>query len=162
MHSIVDTVRGISRREAAGALAAVVVVNVVGALPAGFVGADTSWIDRPWFFPPAVFFPVVWTLLFTLSGVALYLVWRRRPGSDVRLAVGVFAVQMTLNVAWTPVFFGLRRPDLGLAVIVALWLAIVGTVVVFDRVDRRGAALLVPYLVWVTFAGVLNYAIYAS
>jgi tryptophan-rich sensory protein len=76
--------------------------------------------------------------------------------------VGVFTVQTTLNVAWTPVSFGLRRPDLGLAVVVALWLAIVGTVVAFDRVDRRGAALFVPYLAWVTFAGVLDYAVCAS
>jgi tryptophan-rich sensory protein len=141
----------------------VLAVNALGASPAVFVGSDTSWFDRPWFFPPTVVFPLVWTALFTLLGIALYLVARR--GLDrraVRVAVAVFAVQFALNLAWTPAFFGLQRPGLGLVVIGALWVAIVGTIAAFDRVDRRAALLLVPYLAWVSFAGVLNYAIYAG
>ena len=128
-----------------------------------FFGADTTWFDRPWLFPPTIAFPVVWTALFTLMGVALYLVVRR--GLDrraVRAAVAVFAVQLALNVAWTPAFFGLRRPDLGLVVIALLWVAVAATIAAFDRVDRRAALLLVPYLAWVSFAAVLNYAIYAG
>lgn len=86
--------------------------------------------------------------------------WRagtdRRP---VRVALAAFAVQFGLNLAWTPAFFGLQRPALGLGVILLLWAAIVGTIVAFDRVDRWAAALLVPYLVWVSFAAALNYAI---
>jgi len=141
----------------------VVASNALGALPSLRFGADTTWFERPWFFPPDVAFPVVWTLLFTLLGIAAYLVWRR--GTErraVRVALGAFAVQFALNLAWTPAFFGLRRPGLGLIVIGLLWLAIVATVVAFDRVDRRAAALLVPYLAWVSFAAVLNYAIYAG
>jgi benzodiazapine receptor len=142
------------------ALAMVLAVNAVGALPSLFVGADTGWFERPWFFPPTIAFPVVWTLLFTLLGIALFLVWRvgtdRRP---VRVALAAFVAQFALNLTWTPVFFGLQRPALGFAVIVLLWVAIVGTIVAFDRVDRRAAALLVPYLAWVSFAAVLNYAI---
>lgn len=152
-----------SRRGLLAAAATVVVVNALGALPSVFVGADTTWFDRPSFFPPTIAFPVVWTALFTLMGVALYLVGRRGlERRDVRVALAAFAVQFALNLAWTPVFFGLRRPDLGLAVIGALWVAIVATVVAFDRVDRRAALLLVPYLAWVTFAAVLNYVIYAG
>jgi tryptophan-rich sensory protein len=153
----------VSRRDAARAAAAIVGVNALGALPAAFVGADTDWVERPWFFPPDIAFPVVWTLLFTLMGVALALVWRR--GTDrraVRVALAVFAVQFVLNVAWTPAFFGLRRPDLGLAIICLLWVGIVATIRAFARVDRRAAALLVPYLLWASFAAVLNYAIYAA
>lgn len=75
------------------------------------------------------------------------------------VALGAFVVQMTLNVAWTPAFIGLQRPDLGLAVIVALWFAIVATIWAADRVDRRAALLLLPYLAWVSFAAVPNYAI---
>jgi len=139
----------------------VVVVNAVGAAPSLVAGADTSWIEEPWFFPPTIAFPVVWTLLFTLMGVALFLVWRRGAGRrDVKLALAAFAVQMALNVAWTPVFFGLQAPGPGLAIILALWVAIVATIAAFDRVDRRAAALLVPYLAWVTFAAVLNAAIW--
>lgn len=71
-------------------------------------------------------------------------------------------MQLALNLAWTPLFFGLQRPDLGLLVIGALWIAIVATIVAFARVSRAAAALLVPYLVWVSFAAVLNYAIYTA
>lgn len=152
-----------SLSDALTALGFVVGVNVVGASPAFLFGADTGWIDRPWFFPPEIVFPVVWTTLFTLMGVALFLVWREgTENRGVRVALVAFGAQFALNIAWTPVFFGLRRPDLGLVVIVLLFVAVAATVVAFDRVDRRAAVLLVPYLVWVAFAGVLNYAIYAG
>lgn len=141
----------------------VIAVNLLGALPAVFVGSDTDWIDRPSFYPPEIAFPIVWTALFTLMGIALSLVWQRgRTRREVRLALAAFGAQFALNLAWTPVFFGLRRPGLGLAVIGALWVAVVATIAAFDRVDRRAAALLVPYLLWVSFAAVLNYAIYAG
>lgn len=135
-------------------------VNALGALPAVFVGADTTWFDEPWFFPPDFLFPVAWTLLFSLLGVALFLVWRTDAGPVRTRVLAAFAIQFALNLAWTPAFFGLRRPDLGLLVIGFLWFAVAGTIVLFDQVDRRAATLLVPYLVWVSFATVLNYAIY--
>ena len=154
---------GLRTREGLIALGVVLSVNALGALPAVFAGADTNWIDRPWFYPPEILFPIVWTLLFTLMGVALFIVWRH--GTDqrsVRVALGTFAVQFALNLAWTPVFFGLQRADLGLIVIGMLWVAIGTTIVMFSRVSRIAAALLVPYLAWVSFAVVLNYAIYAT
>ncbi|MDR5674383.1 TspO/MBR family protein [Halalkaliarchaeum sp. AArc-GB] len=152
-----------SGREALLAAGFVVGVNALGALPAFLFGSETDWIDRPWFYPPEILFPIVWTLLFSLLGLALYRVWKRGlRRRDVRVAFGVFAGQFALNILWTPVFFGLQRPDLGLLVILALWVGIVGTIVAFDRVDRVAAALVVPYLVWVSFAAVLNYAIYAA
>ena len=152
-----------SRRDVLLAAGFVVGVNALGALPALFFGSETAWIDRPWFYPPEILFPVVWTLLFTLLGLALYRVWKGGTGRrDVRVAFGVFAGQFALNILWTPVFFGLQRPDLGLLVIVVLWVGIVATIVAFDRVDRVAAALIVPYLLWVSFAAVLNYAIYAA
>jgi len=152
---------GLDGRDLLTLVGFVVGVNVVGALPAVFSGADTSWIERPWFYPPELAFPIVWTLLFTLMGIALFVLWRAgfdRP--DVKLAVGVFAAQMAVNVTWTPVFFGLQEPGWGLAIVVALWALIVATIYAFDRVDRRAAALLVPYLAWVSFAAVLNYEIW--
>ncbi|QLD90295.1 tryptophan-rich sensory protein [Natronomonas salina] len=150
---------GSSLRDLVAAVVTVLAVNALGASPSVFIGSDTSWIDRPWLFPPTI----VWTALFTLMGVALYLVGRRGLGRrDVKVALAAFAGQFTLNLAWTPVFFGLQRPGLGLLIIGALWVAIVGTIAAFDRVDRRAAALLVPYLAWVSFAALLNYAIYAG
>ena len=151
----------ISRRDVWRTVGFVVLVNVLGALPAVFFGADTDWFERPAFFPPEILFPIVWTALFTLMGIALSLVWRYGVNRrDVRVALFVFGIQFALNLAWTPAFFGLQRPDLGLVVIGLLWISIVGTIVAFDRIDRRAAGLLVPYLLWVSFASVLNYAIY--
>lgn len=152
-----------SLRDLVAAVVTVLAVNALGASPSVFIGSDTSWIDQPWLFPPTIVFPIVWTALFTLMGVALYLVGRRGLGRrDVRVALAAFAGQFALNLAWTPVFFGLQRPGLGLLIIGALWVAIAGTIAAFDRVDRRAAALLVPYLAWVSFAALLNYAIYAG
>jgi tryptophan-rich sensory protein len=163
MTSATGRVSETSRSDVLTALGFVVGVNLVGASPSLVFGADTGWIDRPWFFPPDIAFPVVWTTLFTFMGVAFFLVWRAgTERRDVRVALSTFAAQFALNLVWTPVFFGLRRPDLGLVVIVILFFAIAATVVAFDRVDRRAALLLVPYLVWVGFAGILNYAIYAG
>ena len=154
---------GLSIREGLVALGMILGVNAVGAAPAVFVSSETEWIERPWFYPPEILFPIVWTLLFTLMGIALFLIWRQGTHRrDVRIALAVFGLQLALNVAWTPVFFGLQRPDLGLVVIVTLWIAISGTIAAFGRVSRLAGGLLVPYLAWVSFALVLNYAIYAA
>lgn len=155
--------RGLTIRDGLLALCMILIVNALGALPAVFFGADTDWIDRPWFYPPEILFPVVWTLLFTLMGVALFIVWRQGTEQRVvRVALGTFAIQFALNLAWTPVFFGFQRADLGLLVIALLWVAIIATMVTFYRTSRIAAALLVPYLGWVSFAVILNYAIYAA
>lgn len=152
-----------SRRTLLLTAGAIVAINALGAAPAVLFGSDTGWIDRPWFYPPEILFPIVWTLLFSLMGIAIVLVVRQGlDRRDVRIALGAFGVQFVLNLAWTPAFFGLQRPDLGLVVIVPLWVGIAATIVAFDRVDRRAAVLLVPYLAWGTFAVVLNYAIYAA
>ena len=142
-------------------LASVLLVNVVGAAPALLAGPNSPWFQqlaKPALYPPPWVFGVVWTALFTLLGVALALVWlagsKRR---DVRVAVALFALQMAFNVAWTPTFFALENLLLGLAVIVSLWPLVLATIVAFASVDRRAAVLVVPYLLWVTFAAVLNY-----
>jgi tryptophan-rich sensory protein len=136
----------------------VLLVNVVGAAPSAVASPATPWfraLEKPWFYPPTIAFPVVWTLLFSLLGIALWLVWRS-DADGRRLALGAFAAQMALNVAWTPAFFALEAPLVALVVIVVLWALVVGTILAVRRVDRRAAALLVPYLAWVTFAAVLN------
>ncbi|RQH00892.1 TspO/MBR family protein [Natrarchaeobius oligotrophus] len=136
----------------------VVLVNVVGSVPGVLSSPDTPWfraLEKPWFYPPEIAFPVVWTALFTLLGIALWLIWRA-DADGRRLAIGLFAVQMAFNVAWTPAFFSLEAPLVALGVILVLWVLVVATIAAFDRVDRRAAGLLVPYLAWVTFAAVLN------
>ncbi len=152
---------GVDRPTALRAVGFVVAVNLVGALPTVVTGPNSEWfrgLTKPALYPPGWAFGVAWTLLFTLLGVAVFLVWR--SGTErraVRVALGLFAVQMAFNVAWTPVFFGLEAIVPALGVIAVLAVLIVATVVAFDRVDRRAAALLVPYLAWVLFATYLNY-----
>lgn len=144
-------------RDVGGALVAIVVVNAIGAAPSLMVGADTGWFAEPWFYPPEYLFGVVWTLLFTLKGIAVYLVVRTgfaRPG--VRRALAIFAGQFALNLLWTPAFFGLRRPDLALLVILSLLVMIVVTIAAFARIDRKAGLLLVPYFAWTLFALILN------
>ncbi|WP_276272094.1 TspO/MBR family protein [Haloarcula litorea] len=148
------------RADALRLVAAVLLVNLVGAAPAALGGPNSAWfqsLTEPAIYPPPWLFGVVWTLLFTLLGGALFLVWRAERTRRRRLALALFVGQMALNVAWTPVFF--RAQDLGaaLAVVLALLVVLLPTVWAFDRVDRRAALLLVPYVGWVAFASVLNY-----
>jgi tryptophan-rich sensory protein len=159
------------RRPVGSLVAAVLACELVGASGA-FLSADgiATWyptLAKPAFTPPSWVFGPVWTTLFALLGVAAWLVWRAglddpAPGlgRESRIALAVFAAQYVVQVAWSGVFFGLRWPAGGLAVIVVLWLGIVATVAAFARVDRRAALLLVPYLAWVSFAAFLNYRLW--
>ena len=114
-------------------------------------------LRKPSWNPPNEVFGPVWTVLYLAMAVAVWLVWR--SGSDVTVAVGLFAVQLALNVAWSAVFFGRRNPRGAFVVIVGLWLAITATLVVFASINTLAGALFVPYLAWVTFASLLNRAI---
>ena len=107
-------------------------------------------------------FGPVWTLLYILMGVALFLIWRRgwaTPG--VRTAVLLFAAQLVFNLLWSVVFFGLRTTGGGLVTIVILWLLIVATIVSFFRLNAVSGVLMLPYIAWVTFASVLNATIWS-
>lgn len=155
----------ISRRELLGAITAAVLINLIGALGVPFTTPDSAWfqaLEKPWFYPPGAAFGIVWTLLFSLMGIAAYLVYRRGiEKRAVKVALGVFALQMAFNVAWSPAFFTAQELLLAFGIILALWVLIVATIAAFARVDRRAALLLVPYLAWVSFAAVLNYSIWA-
>ncbi|MXR41706.1 tryptophan-rich sensory protein [Halobaculum sp. WSA2] len=143
-----------------GLVALVLAVNVAGAVPAVVGGPDSAWfaaLTKPAIYPPSWLFGVVWTGLFTLSAVAVWLLVRAEPSRARRLALGAFVLQFAVNVAWTPTFFAFQRIAAALAIVVVLAVLLAGTVVAFARVDRRAAALLLPYLAWVCFAAVLNY-----
>lgn len=142
---------------------AILTVEIVGASGAIFTAQGLSeWygtLQRPALAPPNWVFGPVWTTLFALIGVALWLVWRQADSAPaaVRLAVSVFVLHFAFNLGWSAVFFGMQEIGLGLAVILGLWMLIVATMWAFARVDRRAALLLVPYLLWVSFATYLNY-----
>ena len=116
-------------------------------------------LAKPGWTPPGWIFGPVWTSLFLMMGVALWLVWRQREGTPIRLPLVLFAIQLALNVAWSGLFFTLKSPLAALIEIVTLWGAIAATLVAFHRVSQAAAWLLAPYLGWVGFAFFLNLAI---
>jgi tryptophan-rich sensory protein len=139
-----------------------VIVGSLGSLVT--VTGPGSWyasLEKPFFTPPGWVFAPVWITLFTLMGIALYLIWESGTGKrDVRVALGIFGAQFALNVIWSFLFFGLQSPLLGFIEIILLWGMIVATIVAFYRVRKMAAYLLVPYIAWVTIASALNGSIY--
>jgi translocator protein len=154
--------RGIDALGLAGSAGAVASVAAAGGL---VTARRLDWyrtLDKPALTPPDAAFGPVWALLYANQAVAAWLVWRgdaARGRYDVP-ALSSYWVQLSLNLAWTLLFFGLRRPGWALIEIAALWLAIAVTIREFARRHRFAAALLVPYLAWVTYAMGLNAAIW--
>lgn len=116
-------------------------------------------LEKPSWNPPAWIFGPVWTFLYAAMAVAGWLVWRA-DHPDRRAALALWALQLVLNALWSWIFFGLYRPGLAAIEIAMLWGAILATAVLFWRIRPLGGALLVPYLAWVSFAAVLNVALW--
>lgn len=145
----------------AGFLAATfLVAGVSSAFTASAVPTWYATIDKPAFNPPNWIFAPVWTTLYCLMAVAAWLVWQR-PSSGLRTrALVAFWIQLALNFAWSFLFFGQHAIGVAFAEIVLLWLAILVTCVLFFRLSRAAGWMFVPYLLWVSFASVLNFAIW--
>ena len=125
-------------------------------------GSWYSTLIKPTFNPPAWIFAPVWTLLYILMGISLYLViMEGMKGRDVRIPLLVFTIQLILNLLWSYAFFGLESTFFGLLVIILLWISIVATMILFYPVRKTAAWLLVPYILWVSFATLLTYTIYS-
>jgi len=144
----------------------IVICQLAGALGSIFTSSSVStWFPtliKPWFAPPGWVIIAVWIVLFTLMGVSLFLVWREdHSGADRKIAIGVFAAQLVVNVLWSWAFFGLQSPLAGIAVIVVLWALILQSMIRFWPISRNAALLLVPYILWVSFAAFLNYTIWS-
>ena len=186
MNNIFKFVIAIVISELAGVIGA---VFTMPAILSPSTGSRLSWyagLVKPELDPPNWVFGPVWTALYALIGISLYLVWknnwevknrflesRRRAWNkwSERLwtgdwkkanAIAVFVIQYVLNIAWSYLFFGLRMPGLAFFGLLALWLAIFWTIVAFYRISKPAAYLLLPYIIWVGFAGYLNYLIWIS
>lgn len=166
------------------------IISIGVSLSAGFVGStftmpaiSSGWyasLAKPALNPPAWIFGPVWTTLYVLMGIALFLVWssyapadaeamagkkasadkKEESGKSKRLAYFAFGIQMVLNALWSLIFFGLHSPGGALLEMIFLWLAILATIIAFAKISKPAAWLLVPYILWVSFAGYLNYAIW--
>lgn len=142
------------------------VASVILCQIAGFLGsifttpAITTWyktLNKPFFTPPNWIFSPVWIILFIIMGISLFFVWRKADHPKFKIAFIFFFVQLILNVLWSIFFFGLRSPFLGLADIVALWIAILLTIQYSIKISKFAGVLLIPYLLWVSFASLLNF-----
>jgi tryptophan-rich sensory protein len=146
------------------------VLCVLLCLSGGFIGslftapAIPVWyaaLKKPVFSPPSFLFAPVWTALYIMMGISLYLIIKEGfEKSSVKTAVGIFAVQLFLNFIWSPVFFGLKSPFAALIIIILMWFAIIINIVSFHRIKKQAGVLLIPYLLWVSFATVLNYSVW--
>lgn len=156
--------RGLARvASASAALLGFLVLTFLAPLT-GVLCPPGSWYDsltKPAWTPPPAWFGPVWTLLYTMMAVAAWLVWRQGGWSQQRRPLALYAAQLVLNAAWTPLFFGLRQPGLALVAIVLLWLAILATARAFWRASKPASILLWPYAAWVGFATALNAALWS-
>ncbi|MBI2108677.1 MAG: tryptophan-rich sensory protein [Parcubacteria group bacterium] len=139
--------------EAAGIIGSVFTVSAIPTWYAGLV--------KPALNPPSWVFGPVWTILYALMGIAAFWVWRMGwERKEIKMALGVFGIQLFLNAIWSIIFFGLHSSTWALVDIILLWFAIVWTMVVFYKISKPAAYLLIPYLLWVSFASYLNYSIW--
>lgn len=149
------------------------IIAIGVSLGAGVVGSiftgpavQSAWyatLVKPALNPPAWVFGPVWTTLFVLMGISLFLIWKSDPAvarKERRRGVILFFIQLILNTLWSIIFFAWRSPGGALVEIILLWLAILATLIAFARISRTAAWLLVPYLAWVSFATYLNYSLY--
>lgn len=145
-------------------LASVILCQIAGFLGSLFTTpAIPTWyatLKKPFFTPPNWVFSPVWISLFILMGISLFFVWRRQGQPHVKTALIFFFVQLILNIFWSMAFFGLKSPLLGLMDIVLLWIAILFTILNFFKVSKFAGMLLIPYLLWVSFAALLNFSLW--
>ncbi|MCX6718464.1 MAG: tryptophan-rich sensory protein [Candidatus Staskawiczbacteria bacterium] len=171
-------------------LVSIIICELAGAVGAGFTTPEiNNWyqsLNKPGFNPPNWIFGPVWTVIFVLMGISLYLVWSerflvnnkinfkgRKPWNKLSQKflsgkwqkaniIIIFAVQLVLNILWSVIFFGMHSPGVAFFELLMLWVAIIYTIINFYRVSKTAAYLLLPYILWVSFAGILNYFIWIA
>ena len=146
-------------------IVAVLIVELAGVIGSFFtIPSISGWYSnlvKPVLNPPNWIFAPVWTTLYALMGVAAFLIWRHGLRQRrTKFALAIFSAQLVLNVLWSIIFFGFQNPFLAFIEVIILWLAIVWTIFAFYKFSRLAACLLMPYILWVSFAGYLTYSIW--
>lgn len=142
-----------------------VVICLVAGFTSGSLTADgiQNWystLNKPFFNPPNWIFAPVWTILYILIGIAVAMIWHKGfKQNGVKIAIGLFISQFVVNLLWSPIFFNLQAPTIALIIIIILWFLILMTIMHFNKLDKIAGRLMIPYLLWVSFATILNGAI---
>lgn len=142
-------------------IASLIICQLAGVIGSVFTTpAISGWyasLEKPAFNPPNWIFAPVWIFLYLLMGVTLYILWQNLPKKEAKIALVFFAIQLVLNVLWSVVFFGLELPLLAFLEIIILWIFILLTMIKSSRVSKMPVYLLLPYILWVNFAAILNF-----
>jgi len=144
-------------------------ISILIALSAGFIGSlfttssISSWyafINKPSFSPPNWLFAPAWSLLYILMAFAAFLIWKKRDHSQTKPALMFYGIQLILNALWSIIFFGMHNPGLAFLEIIFLWSFILITLIKFYKINKTAGLLFIPYILWVSFASILNYAVW--
>jgi translocator protein len=157
--------KGFSLKEIPKLILSILIVFVAGSIGTLATTSElTTWyaaLTKPSWTPPNWAFGPIWTTLYILMGIALFLVWKKGlDRKDVKFAILIFAVQLFLNILWSLVFFGMHSIFGGLILILILWIAIFANIIAFYVISKPAGLLLIPYLIWVSIASYLNYTVY--
>jgi len=144
-------------------ISSLVIVYLVAFIGSLFTSGNTNsgWYQqiKPSITPPNYIFPIVWNILFFLIALSLYFAWINSKGNLKKKIFIVFAISLILNILWSVLFFSLKQPAIAFIELLILWLSIIAMISVSYKADKKAAYLLIPYLLWVSFAGVLNYLV---
>ena len=145
-------------------LLSIIIPQIIGGAGAYFtMSSVNNWyltLNKPVWNPPSWVFGPVWTLLYALMGIAAFMIWRKRKTIQVKKALWLYGLQLLLNLLWSILFFGKMSPEMAFIEIIFLWVLIFLTIKAFYKIDKVAAYLLIPYLLWVTFASILNLTIW--
>ena len=145
------------------------IISILIAQTTGFLGSIftapniKTWyafLEKPFFSPPDWLFAPAWIILYTLMGIAAFLVWQKRHSKGVKLALWLYLIHLGFNALWSVIFFGFKNPGLAFFEILILWVLILIVTVKFFKIEKAAGFLFIPYLFWVTFAAILNFAVW--
>ena len=152
MKNILKLIASVVISQAAGAIGSLFTVQNI---PTWYAG-----LNKPSFNPPNYLFGPVWISLYFIMGIAFFLVWKKSETRSIKVPAVLFIAQLVLNALWSILFFGMKNPALGFMEIILLWIFIVLCIIKFYPISKIAAWLLLPYLLWVSFASVLNFKIW--
>ena len=140
----------------------ILICQLAGIIGSLFTSPTDTWyiaLNKPYFMPPNWLFAPVWIILYALMGISLYLIWNKDLKKN-KIALYIFGIQLVLNSLWSILFFGLKSVFYSFIEIIILWIAIMVTIIKFYKIDKKAGLLLIPYILWTSFAMVLNYYIW--